>query len=514
MIAWLLRAAARGLLAVALRQKGRGRRKKAGENRIFRGGASRDIVYWIGIGEARSMGWFIRCVVALALALVFLGGFNASARANSKYAAFVVHADSGDILFDRYSTARRYPASLTKMMTLYLLFEELETGKLTLSSKLTVSARAAGQPPSKLGLRSGGTIDVETAIKALVIKSANDVAVVVAEELAGSEWRFAQKMTAKARAMGMRRTTFRNASGLPNTKQVTTARDMAVLARRVAQDFPQYFDYFAAKRFTWKGKTYSTHNALVKTYQGADGIKTGYTRRSGFNLATTAEKNGDRLIGIVLGGRSSYTRDRHMRQILDAAFADIAKKPTLIAALHRKKPSPRVKPTRLARLAEQQAAPPTIAGNNALREELVAAASLMEPNVSSPEAPDELGALIAAADSDDFNAFEHARIASLASVEGFVGQGDREALDEFAWAVQIGAYSSKPLAQQELESAARKAAMVDRARAVLPVARDDGTTLYRARFRKLSEIEAALACAGLKDKGVSCFVVSDENAAN
>ncbi|MHA7873439.1 MAG: D-alanyl-D-alanine carboxypeptidase family protein, partial [Hyphococcus sp.] len=228
----------------------------------------------------------VRGVTLMALALAFFAGFSASASANSKYAAYVMHADSGDVLFNRYSTSRRYPASLTKMMTLYLLFEELEAGNLSLDSKLTVSKRASGQPPSKLGLTTGSTIDVETAIQALVVKSANDVAVVVAEHIAGSEWRFAQKMTAKARALGMSRTTFRNASGLPNSKQVTTARDMAVLGRRVMQDFPQYFDYFATKKFTWNGKTYSTHNALVRNFEGADGIKTGYTRSSGFNLVT------------------------------------------------------------------------------------------------------------------------------------------------------------------------------------------------------------------------------------
>ena len=449
------------------------------------------------------MSWVFRCVSLFMLALILAGAASAPASANSKYAAYVVHADSGDVFFDRYSTARRYPASLTKMMTLYLLFEEIEAGKVKLTDKITISARSAGQPPSKLGIKAGSTITVETAIEALVIKSANDVAAAVAEHISGSEWRFAQKMTAKARALGMRRTTFRNASGLPNSKQVTTARDMATLGQRLLQDFPQHFHYFKAKSFTWNGRTYSTHNALVKTYNGADGIKTGYTRRSGFNLVTSAERDGQQLIGVVLGGRSSRTRDAHMRKILDTAFAQIKRKPTLVAALYRKKPEPRLKPTLLAAL-NAKAAAPTIAQNEELRGEIMTAAAFM-----SGDQEDKLGALIAAADTDDFNELEQTRIASLNATDGYLGEGDREALNEFAWSVQIGAYSNKELAQKELEAAAAKAQMTTRARAIVPLKRDNGGVLYRARFLELSEIEAAAACAGLKDKGVSCFVISN-----
>jgi D-alanyl-D-alanine carboxypeptidase len=376
--------------------------------------------------------------VAFILAAAFLLATPASA--NSKYAAYVMHADSGDVLFDRYADGTRYPASLTKMMTLYLLFEALEAGELKLDSKITVSARAAGQPPSKLGVSSGSTIEVETAIKALVIKSANDIAVAVAEELAGSEWRFAQEMTSKARTLGMYRTTFRNASGLPNSKQVTTAKDMATLGRRVVQDFPQYFHYFADESFTWDGRTYRTHNALVKTFDGADGLKTGYTRRSGFNLTTTAARDGNRLIGVVLGGRSSRTRDAHMRKILDDAFAEIEKKPTLIAALHRNKPSPRLKPTLVAAMAAKNNAAPTIASNESLRGEIMTAAATIEAGDVAQEAPggDSIGTLIALAETDDFNEFERTKLASIYPTEpGFVGEGDTEAVGEFGWSIQI-----------------------------------------------------------------------------
>lgn len=462
----------------------------------------------------------LRCVVGLT-SLLLAAAFSASpAIANSKYAAFVVHADSGDVLFDRYSTGRRYPASLTKVMTLYLLFDELEAGKVSLNTKLKISKRAAGQPPSKLGLKAGSTITVKDAIDALIVRSANDVAVVVAEHIAGSEWKFAQQMTTRARGLGMRRTTFRNASGLPNSKQVTTARDMATLAKRISQDFPQYFHYFQTTRFTWNGRTYRTHNKLVKSFEGATGLKTGYTRRSGFNLTTTAERDGHRLIGVVLGGRSGVTRDRHMRDIMNRAYSRIKKKPTLIAALHRKKPSPRMKPTLLAKL-EAEKAVPTIAGNDALRNEiLLAAASISETSSQKPAEPSEitvdtLGALIAStAQSDDFNEFERTRLAALISETGLVGEGDLESLLEAQWSVQIGAYSSKALAQKELEEAVFTGGLMDRARTVTPARQEDGGYLYRARITALTENEAKNACETLKTKKITCFVTSDAGSLN
>ena len=400
------------------------------------------------------MGRLFRCVTVFLLSVIMITGFSAPAHANSKYAAFVMHAESGDILFDRYSTGRRYPASLTKMMTLYLLFDELEAGNLTLESKLKVSSRAAGQPPSKLGVTTGSTISVEDAIKALVVKSANDVAVVVAEEIGGSEWRFAQKMTEKARSLGMRSTTFRNASGLPNSKQVTTARDMATLAQRLIQDHPTYFPYFSTQTFTWNSRTYRGHNAVVRTFDGADGMKTGYTRRSGFNLATTAVRDNNRLIGIVLGGRSGATRDRHMRDILTNAFAEIKNKPQLIAALHRDTPEPRIKPTLLAQLQKDLA--PTIDNNEALRKELMVAAATISNKQSADNSDDALATLIAFADTDDFNEFEIARLDAMKSDAGFVGQGDQQSLSEFSWSIQIGAYSSKHHQAKSIGAKAKK----------------------------------------------------------
>lgn len=436
------------------------------------------------------------------------------AHANSKYAAFVVHADSGDVLLDKYSTEYRYPASLTKMMTLYLLFEEMEAGRLDPTSKLDISARAAGQPASKLGVKAGTTIDVETAIHALAVKSANDVAVVIAEAIAGSEWKFAQQMTARARTIGMRQTTFRNASGLPNRKQLTTARDMATLSRRLIQDFPEYYHYFGAKSFTWNGRTYRTHNALVKTFDGADGLKTGYTRLSGYNLATTAVRDGNRLIGVVLGGRSVRTRDNHMREILEDGFAAINRKPTLIAALHREKPAPRIKPNQLVTLAainapagNEPAQAPTINANTALRGELALAAAAFKATRSGPQ--DALSALIAnTAFSDDFNQIERVKLASREG-DDEIGEGDVDVPVDRSWAAQIGAYSSKDRAQKELEAAAIAAGLIDRARLVTPAELTSGKTIYRAQFSQLSEQDAADVCDAVRAAAIACLKLQD-----
>ncbi len=450
--------------------------------------------------------WTISLAVAASLAL----SGASPAHANSKYAAFVMHADSGDILFDRYSTKARYPASLTKVMTLYLLFDELEAGRLTLQSKLKVSPRAAGQPPSKLGVRSGTTITVEKAIEALVVKSANDVAVVVAEAIAGSEWRFAQKMTSKARSLGMRRTTFRNASGLPNRKQITTARDMAVLAQRVMQDHTAHFHFFDTKSFQWNNRTYRTHNSLVKNFDGATGLKTGYTRRSGYNLTTTVDRNGQRLIGVVLGGRSGRTRDAHMRKILNEAYASIKAKPTLIAQLHRDTPSPRLRPSRAVALAQVDAAP-TVAANQSLKMEIAAAAAALTTDAATPgeaKPGDAIGSLITAADSDDFNEYERVRLAAL-GLEADWGEGDIDGPNARNWSVQIGAYSSKDLAQKELEAATIAARLEAHVRIITPLFVDDRQPLYRARFTALTEDEAAGACETIRAAKLTCFLLHE-----
>ena len=254
-------------------------------------------------------------------ALVILGATgNAAAAPKERYAAIVVDHKSGKVLFSRNADAARYPASLVKIMTLYMLFEALDAGRLSLDSRLKASARASRQSPSKVGLKPGQTIKVSDAIKVLVTKSANDVAVVVAEKLAGAEDRFAKLMTEKAREMGMTRTVFRNASGLPNSKQSTTARDMAIFARRMVEDFDHYYDYFALKYFTYRGKRYRNHNDLLFSYKGTDGIKTGYIRSSGFNIVVSARRDNKHLIAIVMGGKTSKARNAHAQVLLDQSF--------------------------------------------------------------------------------------------------------------------------------------------------------------------------------------------------
>ncbi len=242
------------------------------------------------------------------------------AAAKSKFAAIAIDARSGKILYSRNADAHRYPASLTKIMTLYLLFEDLSAGKVKLSTKFKVSKRASKQAPSKLGLRAGRTIRVRDAIGALVTKSANDVAVVVAENLSGSVEAFASRMTLKARELGMTRTTFRNPSGLPNARQRTTARDMATLALRIHRDFPESYKYFNMRSYKYGKRRYRNHNRLLGRVSGVDGIKTGYTRASGFNLTSSARRNGKRVVAVVMGGKTGRSRNAYMTNLLNRMF--------------------------------------------------------------------------------------------------------------------------------------------------------------------------------------------------
>jgi D-alanyl-D-alanine carboxypeptidase len=262
------------------------------------------------------------CVASLALAaMALLPAGPAAAAKNSRYAAIVVDSTSGDVLYEAHADSKKYPASLTKMMTLYMLFEAIERGDLGFKTTLVASKRAAQQPATNLALHTGSKLTVEEAINALIIRSANDVAVVVAETLGGTESQFAQMMTKRAHQLGMANTTFRNASGLPNKGQKSTARDLATLAMALMRDYPQYYHYFSTTRFTYNGKVYKTHNRLMLNYAGADGLKTGYINASGFNVASSAVRDGRRLVAIVLGGRTARSRDAHMADLLDRGFA-------------------------------------------------------------------------------------------------------------------------------------------------------------------------------------------------
>jgi D-alanyl-D-alanine carboxypeptidase len=256
---------------------------------------------------------------------------NVSLTDPKKDAALIIDGVSGRVLYARNAHALRHPASLTKMMTLYMLFESMKRGQTTLQTVMPVSEHAAIQHPTKLYLRAGQSIDVEDAIKAVVVLSANDVAVVIAEYLGGTEDHFGEMMTQKARQLGMNDTFYHNASGLPDDRQISTASDLAILARHLAYDFPQYFHYWSTTGFTYHGRYYRGHDNLLGRYDGADGMKTGYTEGSGFNLVSSVTRNGMQIIGVVMGGRTAHMRDTEMMRLLDTTFTRIAQTPNLVA---------------------------------------------------------------------------------------------------------------------------------------------------------------------------------------
>src|SRR5690242_6157795 len=282
------------------------------------------------------------------------------------FASIVVDGNSGSVLQAASPDSSRHPASLTKVMTLYLLFERLETGRLKLDSALKVSERASEQAPTKLGLKPGQTITVEDAIKGIVTKSANDAAVVVAENLAGDEDSFAKLMTQKAHALGMARTVYVNASGLPDDDQVTTARDQAVLGRAIQERFPRFYRYFSTESFVYHGEAMRNHNLLLGAVEGVDGIKTGFTRASGFNLLTSLHRDGRYLVAVVMGGPSASERDERMRELIGAHINEAAVRRTtpMVAETAERREQVSAKPaTRPDRTASTGVEPRTTAGS-------------------------------------------------------------------------------------------------------------------------------------------------------
>jgi len=302
---------------------------------------------------------------------------------NPAYSSIIVDGNSGAVLQASNPDALRHPASLTKIMTLYLLFERLESGKLTLDSEMDVSQHASIQAPTKLGLRPGQTLRVEDAIKGLVTRSANDAAVVIAEAISGDEDDFAKLMTRKARALGMSRTVYRNASGLPDDDQVTTARDQSTLGRAIQDRFPRYYRYFATASFNFRGRNIRNHNRLIGSVEGVDGIKTGYTRASGFNLVSSMKRGNRHLVGVVLGGRSGGARDAAMRSLLAENFEKGATRRTVAAITER---SPAEANTEVAEASAQSRPTETKQVNGAVQVAAAAAAS-PEPVAEAPVRP-------------------------------------------------------------------------------------------------------------------------------
>jgi D-alanyl-D-alanine carboxypeptidase len=396
-------------------------------------------------------------------------------------AILVIDAASGRELDSSHADEPRHPASLTKMMTLYLVFEALDGGRLRLGDKLPVSARAVGMQPTRMGLVAGSTVMVRDAVMGLIVRSANDAAVVLAEAMAGDEGSFAQLMTQRARQLGMTTTTFRNASGLPHHAQVTTARDMAALGRALLRDFPHYYPLFSVQSYAYGPRVLQSHNRLLNSYAGADGIKTGYINSSGFNLVTSAVRGDRRLIGVVLGGDSAGERDAIMASVLDVSFAEAGRQGV---------PAWRTNPT-----------PPTARY----------AAAHFSPSVRLPETrPTAVAAVRGGTANDAGRPVEPvaagSAVADLRARAGATGGTGDSMLGR--WALQIGAFADQNAASKALSQAL--SAVPDLRRDTSPLVEQfvlAGKTLYRARLLAGSEDHAVRSCRRLEAQKIFCSPV-------
>lgn len=443
-------------------------------------------------------------MTALVLLLCLAIAMTTKAQANPRYAAIVVDVESGEILHATNANESRYPASLTKMMTLYLVFEALENGSLRLHQSLPVSSQAAAMPASKLWLRAGETISVEDAIRALVVRSANDVAVVVAEAMGGSERQFAQRMTAKARELGMNATQFRNASGLPDAGQVTTARDMATLSIRLMQDYPQYYHYFSTQSFSFRGTTHNSHNRLVRNYAGADGLKTGFIRASGFNVATSAVRDGRRLVSVVMGGFTAASRDTHMADLLDRGFvrASLFGRGDWVAQAdfsgERMGTGSTGAGTRLASAAPASAPP--------ARQQLVHLTPA-NPTANSATSVRALPETAQGSTADPIQDLIVSNEPRVSSPERAIQRFEPERASG-SWGVQVGAFSNPDNARTLASRAADRLAS-EMAGARITVDETSGPQkMFRARLVNLDENQAYRACRSLVQQGMDCMVIN------
>ncbi|HET7716281.1 MAG TPA: D-alanyl-D-alanine carboxypeptidase family protein [Bauldia sp.] len=457
----------------------------------------------------RNLGFSWLRVAAIASLATFAAGEALAVTS----AAIVVDAKTGKVLYSSNADTKAYPASLTKMMTLYLTFEALEARRISLDTRIRVSSHAAAQPPSKLGLKAGQTITVKDAILSLITRSANDMATALAEHLAGSESAFAVKMTARARSLGMRNTTFKNANGLPNTAQVTTARDMALLGRALQDRFPTYFRYFKTTSFTYNGAKIGNHNRLLGKVEGVDGIKTGYTRASGFNLVTSVNRGDRRLVAVVLGGSSGSSRDARMQKLIEEYIRKASRGP---------RTAPLVLPTGVSEPID----PPELIAE-------LPAPRLRPDSIVTAYAAEATGSVAAAAAVTD--------IATLVPEE-FRAQGDI-AEDQDAATAEVSPPPPAPIADVPANAAERLAAVPTMdgwkiqlaaaptqaaALAILDKARNAGSqiiadaapytepvekgseTLYRARFVGFAgKEEAQAACAYLVKRKFACYAIAE-----
>jgi len=433
-------------------------------------------------------------LLAFLLCLAALSAAPAWAARKPVYASIVVDANTGEVLHAVAADAKTYPASTTKIMTLYLLFEAMAKGRLSLTTPVKVSDAAAAQAPSKLGLEAGKTVAVRDAMLAVVTKSANDMAVVLAEAIAGSEAAFAERMTAKARQLGMRNTRFRNASGLPDPEQVTTARDLATLGMAVLRDYPRQYQVFSTHDFSFEGQTHPNHNKLLGRYDGLDGIKTGYIRASGFNLVASAERGGRRLVAVVLGGNAPGWRDKHMAQLLDTAFR---KRPAvMLASTDKTKPA--------AQVNGVAAGPALPSAGPAPAVRPIAKEIKQRPGAPAPEpviATDE-PAPAAPVYAEELEG-EQPTIADMISDDAA-----EEILVSGNWGVQVGAFKLHPNAQRAAEEARKwLPANLAAARPVVDEKAVRRAKVFQARLIGMTEGEARALCRAMKKKRADCLPV-------
>jgi D-alanyl-D-alanine carboxypeptidase len=452
--------------------------------------------------------------LALALVLILVAAMSAvpadAKKRKSKrshysppQATMVIDAYTGKVLHAENADKPRFPASVTKVMTLYLLFEQIADGHMTPDTPLKVSAFAAAQSPSKLGLEPGSTILARDAMYALVTKSANDAAVVVAENIAGSEPAFGRMMTAKAVALGMRDTVFRNASGLPDPAQTTTARDLVTLGRRILADFPEQSKIFRTRFFQYGKARYKNHNGLLFTYAGTEGLKTGYTRASGFNLLSSCKRHDKHLIAVVLGGRSSAHRNARMRSLLDSGWRNAV-------ALNDIKQRGPVEPVATATVFQDELMPernPAFHPSISERAIKVALAETVETQQTSqaPSTPGEqLAVALASGPAEDDEE------------EGDTGDAANETVARGSailgpYQVQVGSYLDAAGAKSRLADVAEKGSNFLGGHGLLTVPGEvRGKAYYRARFGSFSEEDAASTCSQLKRLKIDCLVVRAE----
>ena len=476
-------------------------------------------------------------LICLVAALVVPACSKANA-ADSRDAALIVDGVTGRILYERNAEAPRYPASLTKMMTLYLLFDAIEKKRVGLDTQITASRYAAAQTPTKLGVAAGQSVSIDTAIRALAVRSANDVAVMVAETLGGTEQDFAAMMTAAARSLGMENTTFRNASGLPDNGQTTTAKDMALLGRRLAYDFPQHYHYLSLDEFHYNGRRYRGHNNVTREYDGADGIKTGYIRRSGFNLVTSAFRDNTHLIGVVLGGRTAHERDSEMMRLLSESFAKASVDPTLTAhanvpwrdgpgrktfAFYRRPDvismlpaqviRPRNKPgaSVYARIVNDnegfgvaRLSPSLSDAFRSLTSATPTAESAVAPSADVATCGQNANPCLSLAEWPSASLVDDGEAQDL-TVEFRRDEGDdSEAALDPLWVVHLGIFPNEDLARSQLDHTLIINTLNSPEKIIEPFAADGGQQYYRAHLGYFEESEARSVCGALSDRGVSC----------